>query len=105
MFPIQETWSWIVQRSNRIVPGAAEGVVGAHAVEARHVRVVQAGIFLDKDLRSAREEHPAIAEHGMAATEYVAGGRAGVSYREGCAIKYSSGIERDALVVVETPLV
>src|SRR6476620_9995685 len=83
MFPIQKTWIRIVQRCNRIVPGAAEGVVGAHAVETRHVRMVQARILLYKDLCSTRQENPAVAQHGVAATEHVARGGAGISYREG----------------------
>jgi len=69
------------------------------------VRVVQARILLDKDLSSTRQENPAVAQHGMAATEHVTRGRAGISYREGYTIKYSGRVERDALVVVEAPLV
>jgi len=51
------------------------------------------------------QENPAVAQHGMAATEHVTRGRAGISYREGYTIKYSGRVERDALVVVEPPLV
>jgi hypothetical protein len=67
--------------------------------------MVQARILLYKDLCSTRQENPAVAQHGVAATEHVARGGAGISYREGCTIKYSGGVERDALVVVEAPLI
>jgi hypothetical protein len=67
--------------------------------------VVQAGILFDKNLGSTCQENPAIAQHGMAATEDVTGGRSGIGYSPCRAIEYSCGVKGYALVVVEAPLV